>query len=552
MMNRVHLRQLQTAATIPSLLAQAGFAEVAATFGRRGFWVLALLLLVTLSGCQAMRPAATGPTRTPILLAAQAPSTAVPARPAATLSAAPASPSPAATPTATSPAAAAVKSAPALTVTVTRAARIMALGTRPTIVLRDQPAAGARVAAQLAGSAVLWAAGRSADGRWLWMSYGDQGATAWAAAADVNVLGDAQSLPVIGGKQAARPPTESKPASQGQTPARQTPAGSAGANANRPAATRPLPGYTGRLAFQAASGGDIYVVNADGTGLRRVTDGIDPALSPDGTQLAFARWSASPHGVFVIDLTSGEERRIASANRPRGPAWSRDGSKVAFTHTVRSISCRATPFGCIDEGQLRAQFRGQECIPSPAGQLCIGDFPVQQVDETGISQVTPDGQNWLDLGALGDAQSPSWNPQQDELLYRGGAGLQITAPNQDSREVLRDPSISSPAWSPDGQRIAVQKRLHNNTEIYLLDAAGKELARLTAPASGAGRAPHNVAPAWSPDGRSILFLSDRDGAWRLYRMNPDGSGQAPFLPAVLGPLSFKYDFAAERVVSWSR
>jgi Tol biopolymer transport system component len=518
--------------------------------------ILVVLLLLTLSGCQAMRPAAAGPTRTPILLGTQAARTAArtaaPTRPAATATPAATPELPAAPATSALPAAAPAQDTPELT--ATPLARIMALGTRPTIVLRSLPAAGARAAAQLAGSAVLWAEGRSADGRWLWVSYGEQGAAAWVASADVNVLGDVKSLPVID-KQAALPPAASLPTGRGETaaaPAR-TPARPPAASTSRPAATRPsAPRAMGKLAFQTASGGDIYIVNADGTGLHRVTDGIDPALSPDGAQLAFTRWNSAPHGVFVLDLATGQERRVASADRPRSPAWSRDGSQIAFTHVVRTISCRATPFGCIDEGQLRAQFRGQDCIQSPVGKLCISDFPVQEIEETGIAQVSPDGQNWLDLGALGDAQSLSWNPRQDELLYRGGAGLQITAPNQDTREVLRDPAISGPAWSPDGQRIVVQKHLHDNADIFLLDAAGKEVARLTAPASDVGRAANNVAPAWSPDGRSILFLSDRDGAWRLYRMNPDGSGQALFLPDVLGSLALKYDFAAERVVSWSK
>jgi len=59
-----------------------------------------------------------------------------------------------------------------------------------------------------------------------------------------------------------------------------------------------------------------------------------------------------------------------------------------------------------------------------------------------------------------------------------------------------------------------------------------------------------VAATWSPDGRTILFLTDRDGAWRLYRMNADGSNQRPFLPTVLRDIPLAYDFSAERVASW--
>jgi Tol biopolymer transport system component len=47
-----------------------------------------------------------------------------------------------------------------------------------------------------------------------------------------------------------------------------------------------------------------------------------------------------------------------------------------------------------------------------------------------------------------------------------------------------------------------------------------------------------------------LFLTDRDGSWRLYRMDADGSNQRPFLPSVLRDIPLAYEFAAECVASW--
>ena len=157
--------------------------------------------------------------------------------------------------------------------------------------------------AQVPGTQVLWVEGRNADGRWLWAAYNEEGAHGWTAASDARAFGDVAVLPVV--QLVAAPPVPAAPSAAGKstTPGRV------------PAARGPP---AGKIAFQTAIGGDIYLVNADGTGLRRVTNGIDPLLSPDGTQLAFARWD-SPHGVFVLDLATGAERRVATANRPRSP-----------------------------------------------------------------------------------------------------------------------------------------------------------------------------------------------------------------------------------------
>ena len=391
-----------------------------------------------------------------------------------------------------------------------------------------------RSVAQVPGTQVLWIEGRNADGKWLWANYGDAGGRAWLPAADAKLFGDAAGLPVVA-LTAARARRLSPQPSQ----------------PSPPRAAPPAPRLPGQLAFQTALGGDIYLVNADGSGLRRLTDGLDPALSPDGTRLAFARWG-SPHGVFVLDLRTGEERRVATANRPRNPTWSPDGGKLAFIHVAHMIECRQTPFGCLSDGEIRARLGGQDCVDTPTGRYCIADFPLSQAEVAGIAQVGADGQGWLDIAATTDAQSLVWHPQRDELLFRGGGGLQIAMPEGAPRPFVQDADVSSPAWSPDGQRIAVQVRLHDHSDIFLLDAAGGTRQRLTVPPEGSARAPENVAPAWSPDGRSILFLSNRDGAWRLYRMNADGSGQAPFLPGVLKGVSFRYDFAAERVATWGR
>jgi TolB protein len=79
----------------------------------------------------------------------------------------------------------------------------------------------------------------------------------------------------------------------------------------------------------------------------------------------------------------------------------------------------------------------------------------------------------------------------------------------------------SPAWSPDGTRIAFYSERDGNAEIYVMRADGTAVTRLTNTRADEGY------PAWSPDGRTISFDSDRDGNFDVFAMNPDGTNVRP-------------------------
>ena len=75
----------------------------------------------------------------------------------------------------------------------------------------------------------------------------------------------------------------------------------------------------------------------------------------------------------------------------------------------------------------------------------------------------------------------------------------------------------SPSWSPDGSEIAFYSERHGDAEIYVMNAAGSDVLRLTVDPANEGY------PAFSPDGRRISFDSDHDAAFEIYTMNADGT-----------------------------
>jgi TolB protein len=283
----------------------------------------------------------------------------------------------------------------------------------------------------------------------------------------------------------------------------------------------------GRLVFQESSGGQIYVIHADGTGLRRVTDGLDPAWSPGGARIAFTRWR-QPWGVYVVDPDGTGEERVVDGNQFKEVAWAPDGQRLAYTlNRGTSEPTEVCFFGY--------------CFTIPAfsfAQIWVADLA------TGDLLSLP-----LDDQAV---HAPTWSPSGEHIVYAGDRGLAWI--DLDGMETGRFAGGSawdgSPVYSPDGKQIAFMGRVHDRWEIFVMNADGRGRRQLTRSDPRLEEPPSNVAPAWSPDGEQIAFLSNRDDAWRIYVMNADGSRQRPMFGEQLEDIQIAYDWASERVISW--
>lgn len=491
----------------------------------KGVLVLAAGLALLLAGCSAGQPGAAQTSSTPISSAPRVPP--APSQPAPRV----AVPTPTPAPTRIAPTTAAVGSRQPV-VRSGRLLRAVDVVTQP-----DGDAAG-----RLPAGALAIITGSRGD--WLEIIFGDApGGHGWIPQATVSFAIPAQPVepaPVV--------TSSADPNSIGQPALPEQPAALVAAALRAPAA---LPGT---LVFQDSNGGNIYLMKADGSGLRRLTYGFEPALSPDGSQVAFTRWD-EPRGLWVINVDGSGERLVSGANRARSPTWTPDGRALVFERDRASVSCLQSPFGCLSADELQALFGGQPCLTTPFGSFCVADFAQVSSNLTGLVRYDLDSGVASDLPASETATSPRHKPDSAAVLYLDKQGLALTQDEGDgpSQRLLSVPPLLAPAsFSPDGQFIFAARNAGNRWDLWRWRADGSEPTALTTPDPLAARPANNVAPAPSPDGRSIVFLTDRAGPWQLWVMNSDGSSPRPLAPQALAGVDFRYDFNAERVVDWGK
>ena len=243
-------------------------------------------------------------------------------------------------------------------------------------------------------------------------------------------------------------------------------------------------------------GDTLYVVNADGSGMRALTDGSQRVgglhWAPNGAWIAFHAGAvtetsallqlfiARSDGSEVLQLTESAEG-VSRAN----PRWSPDGAEIAFWQ------------GVVAGGELAAA-NGSLLVLAVGG----GETRPLVPNET------------LPVSGRGHA----WSPDGGTVAFSGSSGgnLDIYSVNRNGDGLVRltqAPAAEyAPAWSPDGRRI-----------LFSAGAGGNLPQVVTVGANGAERREivSGFTPSWSADGRLIAFAADRngDGATEIYRVS---------------------------------
>jgi Tol biopolymer transport system component len=294
-----------------------------------------------------------------------------------------------------------------------------------------------------------------------------------------------------------------------------------------------------RIAFLSRRDGnkEVYAVNADGSGQRRLTrdasNSATPAWSLDGRQIAFESVRNGTTGVYAVNADGSGQRRLA--RNGHAPAWSPDGRKLAFFSGATIYLMNADGSEHRSLTNLLKGGRRSSLAWSPDGRKLAFLFYRDCAQSCGLYVVRSDGSGlrnltWKLAGGFGkDAGAVSdsaWSPDGRKLAFvrlHAGLGTPIYVVNPDGTGLLRltrNPALDAdPAWSPDGRKLAFARDRDGNSEIYVMNADGSGQRNLTRnPALDAD-------PAWSPDGRKLAFVSNRDASYGVYVMNADGSGQ---------------------------
>jgi eukaryotic-like serine/threonine-protein kinase len=229
-----------------------------------------------------------------------------------------------------------------------------------------------------------------------------------------------------------------------------------------------------------------------------------PQFLPDGRHfLFFVQGVADRQGVYLGSLDESASKRLTAADT--AGAYAAPG----FLLFVRQGSLIAWKFDAV-KGEL------------------VGD-PLTVADPVGF-----------DGGAYQGAFSVS---AAGSIAYRaGGAGRRQLAWFDRAGKLLS--TVGEPGdliyveLSPDEKRIAVERTVQNNEDIYLIDAARGVPTRFTFDPSA------DRAPGWSPDGSRIVFTSNRKGSFDLYQKPANGAGNEELLlesPGTKTPVDWSPD-----------